>query len=346
MFYIHQTACISPQHTFGNNDVEEVVLSENNRLYAIEPSSSEIPERVLRRMGKAVRLGVNSGMSLVKTTNATDGIIIGTANGGMEDCIKFLNQIIEYDEGMLTPTNFVQSTANAVAGQVGMMLKNKGYNITHVHRGHSFEHAMLDAVMQLNENKEHTYLLGAVDEISDYDFNIDFLDGWFKTGVASDRIYESDTPGTIAGEGAAMFIVSNEKQPQAIKIEGISTITTTDHNLLKEQITGFKKKHGLEASPPQLVITGENGDSRMKQYYLNAEQAFPQSTIARYKHRSGDYATSSAQALWYACEILRSQQVPTDMIKDDRGVTNIKKCLIYNEYKTRQHSLILCSVEV
>ncbi|MET0242884.1 MAG: beta-ketoacyl synthase chain length factor [Flavitalea sp.] len=346
MFYIHQTTCISPQHTFSDDNAEQVVQTDNNRFYAIEPSSSEIPDRVLRRMGKAVRLGVNSGMSLIKSTKPTDGIIIGTANGGMEDCIRFLNQIIEYEEGMLTPTNFVQSTANAVAGQVGMMLKNKGYNITHVHRGHSFEHAMLDAAMQLRENKEHTYLLGAVDEISDYDFNIDFLDGWFKTGTGSEGMYETDSPGTIAGEGAAMFIANNQKNPGAIKIEAINTITTTDHDALKDHIARFIDDYDLEIKPPQLLITGENGDSRMKDYYLNAELAFPETTIARFKHRTGDYATACAQALWYACKILRSQTIPADMIKNDRNVASISRCLIYNEYKTRQHSLILCSIEV
>ena len=67
----------------------------------------------------------------------------------MEDCIKFLNQIIDYEEGLLTPGNFVQSTPNAIAAQLGLMTANKGYNITHVHRGLSFENALLDTILML-----------------------------------------------------------------------------------------------------------------------------------------------------------------------------------------------------
>ena len=122
--YIHSSVCISPQHTFheinaaGNNsngiNIEDIVTSVENKLYAIEPKYENIPLNTLRRMGKAVRMGVGAGVKLLKNYPLLDGIIMGTADGGMEDCIKFLNQVIEYDEGKLTPNNFVQSTANGL----------------------------------------------------------------------------------------------------------------------------------------------------------------------------------------------------------------------------------------
>src|SRR5688572_16015826 len=164
MFYIQESTCISSQLTFRRTELANYQAPGGNKISVIEPSYDEIPEKILRRMGKAVRLGVGAAMPLIQGSGNPDGIIIGTANGGMEDCIKFLNQIIEYKEGMLTPTNFVQSTANAVAGQVGMLLKNNGYNITHVHRGHSFENAIFDAAMLLGQQPDSRFLLGAVDE--------------------------------------------------------------------------------------------------------------------------------------------------------------------------------------
>ena len=81
------------------------------RLFAIEPGYEQIPRVVLRRMGKAVRLMVGAGLPLIKQTTC-GGVIVGTANGGMEDCIRFMNQIVQYEEGMLAPGNFVQSTPN------------------------------------------------------------------------------------------------------------------------------------------------------------------------------------------------------------------------------------------
>ena len=134
MFYIHHTTCISPQKTFIDVDLNQLNEQVDKKLKVVEPSYKEIPVSVLRRMGKAVRIGIGAALPLIQKTNDIKGIVIGTANGGMEDCIKFLNQIIQYEEGTLTPTNFVQSTANNIASQVALFSSNKEYNITHVHR--------------------------------------------------------------------------------------------------------------------------------------------------------------------------------------------------------------------
>ena len=187
MMFIHDTTCISPQQTFLPNTLAGIQPNELNQpvdhvLYAVEPAYENIPPGILRRMGRAVRFGVGAALPLLEDNkNAVDGIIIGTSMGGMQDCVKFLNQVIEYNEGTLTPTNFVQSTPNAIAGQLGLLNKNKGYNITHVHRGFSFENAMVDAAMLLEDHAGKRYLLGAVDEISSYNYNIERLDGWYKT---------------------------------------------------------------------------------------------------------------------------------------------------------------------
>ncbi len=180
LLYIHKTTCISPQRTFLNADIGRLEVSANNKLKALEPPYPEIPAGILRRMGRAVRMGVGAALPLFQNNPLLNGIIIGTGNGGMEDCIKFLNQIIEYDEGLLAPGNFVQSTPNAIASQVSILKGNKGYNITHVHAGLAFENAILDAMMQIEEFPSNNYILGAVDDISSYNFNIENLGAGIK----------------------------------------------------------------------------------------------------------------------------------------------------------------------
>src|SRR6185436_11909846 len=106
--FIHKSICISPQHTFPEVNIEDIVSSADNKLTVIEPKYENIPLNTLRRMGKAVRMGVGAAMNLIKEYPYLNGIIIGTSNGGMEDCIKFLNQVFDYNEGTLTPKNFVQ----------------------------------------------------------------------------------------------------------------------------------------------------------------------------------------------------------------------------------------------
>jgi hypothetical protein len=152
MPYFHQSICISPQNSFPETDLTKIHSSVNNLLKAIEPPYPGIPAGVMRRLGKSVRMALGAALPLLEKYPPPDGIVIATANGGMEDCIKFLNQIIEYKEGLLTPASFVQSTSNAAAAQIALVTKNHNYNITHVYRGLVFENALLDVVMLLKES--------------------------------------------------------------------------------------------------------------------------------------------------------------------------------------------------
>src|SRR6266404_7493262 len=103
MTYFHQSICISPQHSFPETDLSQMRESKNNLLQVIEPEYPGIPAGVKRRMGKSVRMAVGAALPLLEKYPPPDGMVMATANGGMEDCIKFLNQILEYKEGLLTP---------------------------------------------------------------------------------------------------------------------------------------------------------------------------------------------------------------------------------------------------
>jgi 3-oxoacyl-(acyl-carrier-protein) synthase len=345
MIYIHETSCISPQQTFGTVVIDQLRDAMNNKLQVVEPSYEGIPTGILRRMGKAIRIGVGTALPLIRNNpKAIDGIIIGTANGGMEDCIKFLNQIIDYEEGMLTPTNFVQSTTNAIAAQIGLLSANKGYNATHVHRGLAFENALLDAAMLLKENPAASYLAGGVDEISAYNYNIDYLDGWFKMmPLAAKDLYTTGTAGSLAGEGSAMFLVNADKAAAMASVSGIQLLHTDDEHLVADQLKQFLQKHTPPGEKIDIFLSGEDGDSRMLKYYDACEGVLNgQAIVARFKHMTGEYATASAAALWLACHIIQEQQLPAHMIKSQTSSTkNFQRILICNTHKGRQHGFIL-----
>jgi len=343
--YIHRATCISPQHTFGEVDIDPLNISVNNQLHIIEPPYPDIPPGLLRRMGKAVRVGVGAALPLLRHGAAPDGIIIGTANGGMEDCIKFLNQIIKYEEGMLTPGNFVQSTPNAIASQIGLLNANKHYNITHVHRGLAFENAVLDADMLVRENPSGTYLLGAVDEISTYNYNIDYLDGWYKKEIISNKnLYETNSPASIAGEGSAMFLVNGKNENALARLANIHIIHTDDEILVKNKFSDFVKKNSSVNEKIDLFISGENGDNRLLKYYTACENVLPADiTVARFKHMSGEFPTASAIATWLACHIIESGHFPQHIIKRKLKETAFRKILLYNNFKGEQHSFMMIS---
>ncbi len=343
MLYIHQAYCISPQQTFKDVELNTLHGPVEKRMLAIEPGYEGIPPGILRRMGRAVRMGVGSSMPVIKDAGKIDGIIIGTGKGGMEDCIKFLNQIVQYEEGLLAPGNFVQSTSNAVAAQVGMMTKNKSYNTTHVHRGHAFENAVIDTVMQLNEFPGGNFLLGGVDEISDFDFNIETLDGAYKEDHISNKdLYTSNSPGSIAGEGAAMFLVNDQKQGAIACLAAIDILHSEDENTVIDAMQNFIKKHAGVNEKTDLFLSGENGDNRTLKFYTSCEKLLGKGTpVARFKHLSGEYCTASSFATWLACYMLREQKAPNHLLKKPVEAFVPKNILLYNNYKGIQHSFLL-----
>lgn len=345
MLYIHQTYCISPQQTLLQDNIELINEPVDKKLLAIEPSYEQIPPGILRRMGKALRMGVGSALPLIKQTGSINGIIIGSANAGMDDCVKFLNQIVQYEEGQLTPGSFVQSTSNVIAGQLGMISKNKGYNITHVHLGLAFENALIDAIMQLDADPSNSFLLGGVDEISPFHYNIETLSGAYKNEpVSNKQLYEAGSPGCIVGEGSAMFVVNTDATSSIAKVAAINTIHSTDIELVKQQLKIFLQNNAREGMEIDLFLSGENGDNRTLPFYTACETLLDNDTaIVRYKHMVGDYATASAIGLWYACQILQNQQVPEQMFKTRSAKTVCRNILMYNNFKGLQHSFILVS---
>lgn len=338
MFYIHQAYCISPQQTYPKADWNVLHESKDNQLKMIEPAYENIPRNILRRMGRSVRAGTGAAFQLME--HPIDGIVIGTSTAGKEDSFSFLRQVIEYEEGLLTPANFVQSTSNAAASQLGILKHNTSYNITHVHEGHAFENAMSDITLLLQENPWKSYLLGGVDELSAYDFNLNRLSGCYKDDIISNQeLYRSDTPGTIAGEGAAMFLVNNIPENAIAKIELVQTMFTADTEDVCQFINIL-----LVQNPIDVFLSGENGDNRTQPFYDNCESSLTTDTvIARFKHLCGEYPTASSFATFLACDILQKQEVPSVVIKKAVCKKLPEKILIYNNYKGKQHSFIVVS---
>jgi hypothetical protein len=343
--YIHQSYCISPQQTFQNINIEMLNEAVDKKLLAIEPAYEGIPPGILRRMGKAIRIGVGAAMPIIKSNGPLNGIIIGTANGGMGDCIMFLNQIVQYEEGLLAPGNFVQSTSNAIAAQLGLLSHNTSYNITHVHRGLAFENAVIDAMMQLEAFPDQSYLLGGVEEISSYNYNIQNLTGAYKKeDTGNSKLYETDSPGSIAGEGAAMFLVNNKKETAVACLQGIKILHTADEQLVKQQLQEFITKSLPSGETIDLFLSGESGDSQSLHFYTACESLLADDTaIARFKHMTGEYPTASAVGLWCACQVLQTQNIPKHMLKKRTQKTVYKNILMYNNFKGLQHSFILIS---
>lgn len=340
--YIKEVRAISPQLTYGNEfEKGDFQVYGEGILYAIEPSYLDfIPASLLRRMGKAVRMGIGAGLPLVKKYPGIEGVIIGTANGGLEDCIRFLNQIVDYEEGVLTPTNFVQSTPNAVAGQLALMGEKTGYNSTHTNGSLAFDNAMTDARLVLeNAEQPMELLVGAVEEISDYNYNIDTLNKHYKAEpVTNEELIRSTTDGSLCGEGATMFVVSNQAESAVAEIVDQFQICFPDREELVTLVAAFLAGNGIQPAEVDVLVFGSSGDGRTDFWYNDLQkQLFPGKGITPFKQFSGDYRTAIGFGCYLAVKILSGNH----FIYGLENAGSPKNILVYNQFAGERHGFFL-----
>ncbi|MDO3640838.1 beta-ketoacyl synthase chain length factor [Mucilaginibacter sp. L3T2-6] len=349
--YIRSSACISAQRTFGTGDIlTDIVEYNSTRLPAIEPDYKEfIDPKQIRRMSHVIKMGVAAAKECLNNGDVEmpGAIITGTAFGCMEDTVTFLTRIIEQEEELLPPTAFIQSTHNTVAAQVALMLKCHAYNSTFVHKGISFESALFDAVMLLQEQEADNILVGGTEEMVDTSFTVLTRLGFYRRKPVSNlSLFATPEKGTIGGEGAGFFLLTDKESPDNLaELTGLTTFyKPTDNQDIERRITAFLQKHSLTVKDIDLVITGKNGDIKNDEIYawLNAS-LFKNNVTANYKHLSGEYSVASVFSLWLAANIVKKGIVPDAILEDDVKINAPKKVLLLNHYQNKYYSLMLVS---
>lgn len=193
--YINRMASIHPDEQ--NN--------EQQYLKALEPDYKEVIKNpsLRRRMSRVVKMGVACGLECIGHTPKEEiqAIITATGFGCLADTEKFLNNLLDNNEQLLTPTAFIQSTFNTVGAQIALLCGNQAYNMTYVHRGFSFESALLDGLLRLSEGDRHV-LIGAFDEVTETSAAIQQRLGLLKQHPA--------------GEGAQFFLLGKQRVEESI----------------------------------------------------------------------------------------------------------------------------------
>jgi 3-oxoacyl-(acyl-carrier-protein) synthase len=345
--YIRAMGNISPQNTLGISSLPaELSEYKTNRLQSVEPDYSKLIDvKLIRRMSRVIKMGVAAALQCLQEAGVKcpDAIITGTAYGCLEDTGTFLKKMVESKEELLTPTAFIQSTHNTIGAQIALLLKCNGYNNTFVHRGFSFESALLDSIMLLKEKAVNNVLIGGVDEITDASFAITRRFGLFKETIDSNfNLFNTPSKGSIAGEGAAFFLLNNgASHTDYARLAAITTFyKPADNREAEESIRAFLIEQSLEMSAIDIVLCGRNGDINGDKIYDHLDETmFKNADVIHYKHLCGEYPTSTGFALWLAAAIVKNGSMPHVYANDK--AKNIKRILIYNHYQMIHHSLML-----
>lgn len=163
MTFIRHIESITHQSSFQQENCWDQLRVLDRESQIIAPDyKAWINPLALRRLSNILRMGIATAKA-VSGDNEFDAISYGTSLGCLTDTEKFLQVINTVSGDVFSPTAFIQSTHNTIAGQISLELKNHAYNMTHTQNTLSFEVALLDALLQIREGKKHV-LAGAADE--------------------------------------------------------------------------------------------------------------------------------------------------------------------------------------
>jgi hypothetical protein len=220
------------------------------------------------------------------------------------------------------------------------------HNNTFAHKGFSFESALTDAQMLAGESDTvNNILVGAYDEVTGYSQAVMHRLGLLREDSSNLHLLSDPGKGTIAGEGAAFFVMGKSECIHTYALYRGNSIVykprTTD--VLKARVESLLKINDLRLSDIDVVISGLCGDIKRdaKLAELNSGY-FADQTILGYKHLCGEYMTSTGFALWAAAMMAREREITAQMILNDKG-RQPRHILICNAYKD-DYTMILVSV--
>ena len=344
--YINQIASIHAEAGVCKEEAsvckEEIATQKSELPYlsACEPDYKSIITNATlrRRMSRIIKMGVACGLECIESipSEEVNAIITATGLGCLADTEKFLNSIIENKEQLLNPTPFIQSTFNTIGAQIALIRQIHAYNMTYVHRGLSFESALLDGIMKIWEGNKNV-LVGAIDEITPNSHAIQQ-----RLGLLKD---------IQAGEGAQFFLLGHQQTISTFA--ELIGVTTFLHATSSEEVTGqihrFLQQHQLTPAQIDWFITGKNGNPKEDALYIELESnLFPSARWSTFKDECGEYPTASSYAVWKVAKTFSEDTASeTENTSSETEVTALetatpeKVALIYNHYHFANHSLIL-----
>lgn len=288
----------------------------NDRSEIIHPDYTDfIPKMKRRRMTDVLKMGITCAMDCLKQVELEqpDSIIVGTSMGCNIFTKRFLDKINSSKGRLLSPTSFIVSTHNTIAGQISLLLGNHNYNMTHTQNSLSFEQAIMDGMLCILEGSENI-LVGSSDENEHGLYNLES-----KLNVEK----------LLKTYGASFFILSNKKNNE----EDINLVDVESFGLVKNRpntLNQFLISNNTSAEEIDLVLYSNS----IPETETELNTIFPDKKLIDFQKITGTYFTNSGFAMDYGVDILTKGFHPTTN-------KNINRVLIYNNLIPDNLGLIL-----
>lgn len=312
--YINGVGCISPQTTFNNDEfLEQIKEYTTNRIYCSDTDYTRFFDAAsLRRMSRIVKFGTAAGLIAlsdagIKTPQA---ISTGTGYGLLELSQRFLRDFISSNEGIVSPTAFIQSTHNTVSSNIALLTGCHEHNNTFSQKGASFESTLLDAKFLLAEGKENV-LIGTYEEIGEFNYASLIQNNELRQEPCNNlSLFREASNGVIVGEGAAFFALEKVKKAHTY----CRLIDFDIHYKTKnfaDALLAFLEKNQISTKEIDVIISGLNGNAENDQplHFIN-HNLLSDSSIVAFKHLCGEYMTASSFAVFLAAQMIKKQTIP------------------------------------
>ncbi|MDR1103548.1 MAG: beta-ketoacyl synthase chain length factor [Tannerella sp.] len=344
--YIQSASQISAQLPLSGAWFEAPVYYDANRVATLDPDFTACLSPVQsRRMCRLLKRVIVTARTTLKSAGVEmpDAIINGTGLGCVENTEKFLHAILKDGEQCLQPTYFMQSTHNIISSLIAIDLKCHGYNNTYVHRGVSFEHALLDALLQFRQQRIRTALVGGYDEMTDcYYLFLGRLGQWNFTHAPA----VSPKQKCFAGEAAVSMLLSDTCNERSLcEINGVELLFRPSAADLRRALDTLLAQAGCSPADVDAVMTGvDNNPQNDAPYEAAAAGLFAGRSLAQYRHLFGQSFSSSALGIYAAAVCLDNGRIPAHLMTGrEEGLDGVRRLLFYNHYNNTSHSLTLLS---
>ncbi|MBK6342975.1 MAG: beta-ketoacyl synthase chain length factor [Flavobacteriales bacterium] len=184
------------------------IVRSISRLGPIEGDPAPIPGSAARRLSSIQHEACLMALAALHRAGVArpDAIVASTALGCLDDIERFLTELYDAGDALLSPLPFMRSTHNTMAGQLALMLRCDGPNITHAQGFDGFHASLVEAELLLNERPEWNVLVLAIDE---------------RTALL-DRLAQALQPGINVGGGGEAFLLTGTND------QGLARITWAD----------------------------------------------------------------------------------------------------------------------
>ncbi|MCF8257959.1 MAG: beta-ketoacyl synthase chain length factor [Flavobacteriales bacterium] len=273
--FINSSICISYQDSFlKENAIASLRPIASDATLQSPDYKAYVSPAQIRRMSTVLKMGVAAGVEALRQAGdaEADAIIVGTGLGCIQDTLKFVGAMYGSAEGTQSPTAFIQSTHNSIAGQLALLLSNRNYNMTHTQGNLSLACALLDARLLLAEGDAQQVLVGAVDEMT--------ADERAMINALAEK-FNYTLP--ILGEGSAFFHLSSKR----------TECTLAEVGMIEMAHDGSALKMTHLFQDTDLVLTN------------SASQVGDLQNI-RFTDYCGEFFTAPGFGLWLAIEHLKA----------------------------------------